>query len=347
MVVANRSTSSLWPTVVLATVVVIGLAGILFVSADNKNQGSAGGEDGSCDSDTNTAKYPHQVGSSLLYHFDAIVSTQDEARKIVMMQSTGNGDGDGESIQITEDIQTVIVTAAEQSQGRGTGGRVWLSTRGNTFVTICIRQSAWMHTTLPMTLLPIKVGQIMAEHIHQLIMSCFHNGMEDATQPPPMVNIKWPNDVLVDDNKISGVLIESANDWFLIGIGVNVAQAPEIPTSGPNHGRVSTSIRSHCQLTDVTTTEEFVVMARDLGQTMGFDLNEWLSRFPMQDAADVASERNRLVQEWRGWVDWDLTLTMRDETKEVVKPVDIEPDGRLRVRGWDGQDRLIVADYFF
>ena len=42
------------------------------------------------------------------------------------------------------------------------------------------------------------------------------------------VSIKWPNDVLIDEKKVSGILIETAdNDMVVIGIGVNTVSQPD------------------------------------------------------------------------------------------------------------------------
>ena len=56
--------------------------------------------------------------------------------------------------------------------------------------------------------------------------------------------LKWPNDVLLDGAKLAGILIDAAPDgakldWLVIGIGMNLAAAPEIP------GRRTTSLRAH------------------------------------------------------------------------------------------------------
>ena len=54
---------------------------------------------------------------------------------------------------------------------------------------------------------------------------------EEAT---PVLALKWPNDVLLDGAKLSGILTESHGtggtiDWVVLGIGVNLAHAPELP----------------------------------------------------------------------------------------------------------------------
>ncbi len=56
--------------------------------------------------------------------------------------------------------------------------------------------------------------------------------------------LKWPNDILIGGAKLAGILIDAALqdqkfDWLVIGIGINLASAPEIP------GRASTALSSH------------------------------------------------------------------------------------------------------
>ena len=44
---------------------------------------------------------------------------------------------------------------------------------------------------------------------------------------PPRLRLKWPNDVLIDGAKLSGILLEGVNDAVVIGFGVNLAHHPE------------------------------------------------------------------------------------------------------------------------
>lgn len=45
---------------------------------------------------------------------------------------------------------------------------------------------------------------------------------------PPAMALKWPNDVMVGGAKLAGILLERAGDHLVIGIGINLAQAPEL-----------------------------------------------------------------------------------------------------------------------
>ncbi|HTP21481.1 MAG TPA: biotin--[acetyl-CoA-carboxylase] ligase [Solirubrobacteraceae bacterium] len=93
-----------------------------------------------------------------------------------------------------------VVTAAEQSAGRGRHGRTWSApARRALLCSVVIRD--------PPRLLPLVAGVAVAEMVG------------------PDASIKWPNDVLVDGRKVAGILVEGRlqEGWAVVGIGVNVA----------------------------------------------------------------------------------------------------------------------------
>ncbi len=64
-----------------------------------------------------------------------------------------------------------------------------------------------------------------------------HDMLLDLLIPPlrPSCRLKWPNDVLVDGAKISGILLEQVARSVVVGIGVNLAQAPDLPDRATTH----------------------------------------------------------------------------------------------------------------
>ena len=93
-----------------------------------------------------------------------------------------------------------LVTAAEQTAGHGRQGRTWSAPAGEALLmSVVLRR--WPE------LLPLASAVAVAETIG-----------DDA-------RIKWPNDVLVGDRKVAGILVESRvqEGWAVLGIGVNVA----------------------------------------------------------------------------------------------------------------------------
>ncbi len=121
-------------------------------------------------------------------HLRATDSTNTRARELA-----GAGAPDG-----------TVVTAAAQSAGRGRQGRTWSAPPGKALLcSVVIRE--------PPRLLPLAAGVAVAQTIER-----------EAT-------LKWPNDVLLDGRKVAGILVEGRPQerWAVVGIGLNVALAPE------------------------------------------------------------------------------------------------------------------------
>ncbi len=103
-----------------------------------------------------------------------------------------------------------VVTAAEQSAGRGRADRVWSAPAGSALLYSAILRPL----DLAHLLLPLAVPVAVCEACESLA--------------PVRCEVKWPNDVWVDQRKLSGVLIEARPpDWAVIGIGINLSIEPE------------------------------------------------------------------------------------------------------------------------
>jgi BirA family transcriptional regulator, biotin operon repressor / biotin---[acetyl-CoA-carboxylase] ligase len=93
-----------------------------------------------------------------------------------------------------------VVSAAEQSAGRGRQGRTWSAAAGRALLCSVVIRG------VP-ALLPLAAGVAVAEVVG------------------PAALLKWPNDVLVDGRKVAGILVEGRlqEGWAVVGIGLNVA----------------------------------------------------------------------------------------------------------------------------
>lgn len=111
----------------------------------------------------------------------------------------------------------LVITAARQTAGRGRRGRDWSSPTGNLYVSLLLRPQC---DPLRASLVSFVTALAVSETVR-------------ALAPQAQVQLKWPNDVLVDGGKISGILLESAPmtagrvDWLVVGMGLNIATAPE------------------------------------------------------------------------------------------------------------------------
>ena len=135
-----------------------------------------------------------------LHHLDEVTSTNDEARRLA---EAGAPDG-------------TLVWADHQSQGRGRYGRTWHSSPGdNILLSWILRPAAPLDRLGVITMMgAVAVAESLA-----------------AIAEVP-ARIKWPNDVLIRGRKVSGMLLESAQDaangssarFVILGIGINVNQ---------------------------------------------------------------------------------------------------------------------------
>jgi biotin-(acetyl-CoA carboxylase) ligase len=284
------------------------------------------------------------------HHFeDCISSTQDEMKQVIEQELLSNKkEGEEEEDITTPDV--LMVSTSEQSHGRGTNQRNWTSVKGNTFVSVAFPMDALM---VPYTLLPLQVGNIVASVVKKRLMDAkyydaTHNKNNDVTEEGS-VSLKWPNDVLVDQKKIAGVLIETVSTstipiiyYFVVGIGVNVAEAPLVPNSGAHRGRESTCLANYIPV-NVDTD------ALDVALDIAGNLSTWLRECSIlgNDMKDVMEDN--IVSPWRAWAASNMgrRIEIRDaQTSEFVTPIAIEPDGQLLVKFSNGKIGLLsMTDY--
>jgi BirA family biotin operon repressor/biotin-[acetyl-CoA-carboxylase] ligase len=105
----------------------------------------------------------------------------------------------------------LVVTADEQTAGRGRRGNEWFAPPGS-----CLLYSALLRPfTTDRVLLPLAVPVAVCEAAEAVA--------------PVRCQLKWPNDVWVDERKVAGVLVEARPEegWAVIGVGLNVAVPQE------------------------------------------------------------------------------------------------------------------------
>ena len=104
-------------------------------------------------------------------------------------------------------VDRTAILAAAQSSGRGRFRRTWVSHHGNLYVSFIFSAPER----------DARLSYCVAVAVAETIASF---GMRPT--------IKWPNDILVDGNKISGTLIEYSGDFVVVGIGINVNSNPTV-----------------------------------------------------------------------------------------------------------------------
>ena len=135
-----------------------------------------------------------------IFKFESVTSTNDTAIKLIKEEKKEIG----------------CVYASSQTKGRGTHGRKWVSGKGNLFGSIFFP----LKDSYP----PFNEFSIISPIIISNVIKHFCEKQK--------INLKFPNDVLLNGKKICGILQElitlNSRKFLIIGIGVNIVSNPNI-----------------------------------------------------------------------------------------------------------------------
>jgi BirA family biotin operon repressor/biotin-[acetyl-CoA-carboxylase] ligase len=231
-----------------------------------------------------------------VHYFDEVNSTMDIARELARKDCP----------------HFTVVVAGRQKQGRGRLKRTWLSSQGGLYFTIVIRPQ------IP-PVLSSRVNFAASMILAQTLRNMFNiNAM-----------VKWPNDVLVDGRKISGILSEMEAEidrvsFISIGIGINVNNDPT------PHEPMATSLKK--------------ILGKKVPRIEV--LKVFLDRF--EDALNDADFDN-VVSEWKRYTQ-TLNRHVRIVTAHDVSEglaVDVDDNGALMLKLADGSvKKIIYGDCF-
>ena len=219
---------------------------------------------------------PHCPWALQHFHFSSLPSTQDYVLEKPL-----------------EPNEIALVTADEQTHGRGRGERQWQLQRGNFAGTWIVPRPLELRS--PLTTLGLAAAAALSE------------SMRPWLHDEKNLQLKWPNDVLIRNKKVSGVLLGSSRTELRIGCGVNLVAFPIHLEEGM---RQATSLQAESKTAFIP--EDWMVR---FAQRF-FHLTHWLS----------GNETH-----WRKC--WDLyghfgeAATLRDG--RVVTPVSLGGQGEL------------------
>ena len=206
----------------------------------------------------------------------------------------------------------VLLLAQNQTAGRGRSGRTWQSA-ADASLTFSL---AWkFQRALPQLVgLPLAVGVAIADALRD-------SGVH--------AQLKWPNDVLLDGQKLAGVLIETsaASDgvWAVVGIGINLALPPALAA------RIDTPAAA------------LPPQAIDREALLGALLNALAQALADFDAAGLAPfiSRWNALHAWRGEA---VAVLDQGRVRQQGTALGIDNAGRLLIDTADGQIAVLSGD---
>ncbi|MCS7088095.1 MAG: biotin--[acetyl-CoA-carboxylase] ligase [Thermoflexales bacterium] len=232
--------------------------------------------------------------------FDVVTSTMDVCRALA---EAGAPEG-------------TVVLADRQTAGRGRAGRAWYSPPGT-----ALYLSLLLRPTLPIARLSwitLIGGLAVADCVERLLD-------ERALLSAHRVALKWPNDVLLDDRKIAGVLIETAlgtahAEHVIVGIGLNVNTTFE---DAPNDVR-----------TRATSLRASLGIAFDREHVLNALLEAFATHYARLPMSPVAAYRQRLTL-----LNAPVQLTVGG-ARLVGIARDVDEDGALVIQTTSGLRRV-------
>jgi len=244
------------------------------------------------------ALYPWEFGEKKhnIHYYDEVDSTMDIARELARKQCP----------------HFTVVIAGRQKKGRGRLKRNWLSSEGGLYFTIVVRPK------IP-PVLSLRVNFAASMILAQTLRNMFNiNAM-----------VKWPNDVLVDGKKISGILSEMEAEidrvsFISIGIGINVNNDPS------PYEPMATSLKK--------------ILGKEIPRIEV--LKAFLHHF--EDALNDA-DFDHVVSEWKRYTE-TLNRHVRIVTTHEVSEglaMDVDDNGALILKLADGSmKKIIYGDCF-
>ncbi len=230
--------------------------------------------------------------------FATIISTNTSAMELA---SKGAAEG-------------TVVISEMQTGGKGRLGRKWISPKGNLYLSIILRPSVPTHKAPLITM----AGAVAAASAIRSVCRV-------------AAGIKWPNDILVFDKKVCGLLTEMSAEQdrirhIVLGLGIDVnMRLDELP---PDIRSLTTTL---AEATGATVDR--TALLRQLLR----DLDHWYRQFLTQDTS--------VLEEWKKL---NVTIGRRIMVSSTGEQIEgmaqgIDEDGRLIVKQDNGSTRAVAA----
>lgn len=239
-----------------------------------------------------------KIGKNII-HYDNIDSTNIKAKELAK-----NGADDG-----------TIVISEEQSLSSGRLNRIWKSPKGGIWFTIILKPN------IP-PLEASKITQIAAAAVYKTL-----NDFDIST------NIKWPNDILLNNKKICGILTEMKCDmdrihYLVVGIGMNINI--DSTSFDENLRLIATSLKieykKHFDRKEILST--FLTHFEKL-------YDDFINSFDLSETINICRENSNLFGKQAKLITYN--------NEEIVTCISLSDSGNLIVKDSSGNEKIVVT----
>ncbi len=235
------------------------------------------------------------IGNNIV-HFETIDSTNNYAKKVA-----------------SQELEGTVIISEEQTKGKGRIGRPWHSKS---------KEGIWMSIILKPNMIPQKAPFITLIAGASIVKALNDLGVETT--------IKWPNDIIINNKKMAGILTELSAEierinYIVLGIGINVKtmefsqEISEIATSLYKEGY----------------TISRVDIIRKILKEFEYLYLKYINEGSKEETLDICRQYSSIIGK--------NVYLIKDEEKELVRCLDINQEGNLLVQTKDNIIREIIS----
>jgi BirA family transcriptional regulator, biotin operon repressor / biotin---[acetyl-CoA-carboxylase] ligase len=246
-------------------------------------------------------------------------------REITVVAATGSTNADLAAAAGGGAAAGTVLVAEAQTAGRGRLGRAWQAPprAGLTF-------SLLLRPAVPgarLTWLPLLTGVAVAAAVERLTERAAGGDFGAAAGGAVRLSLKWPNDVLVGERKLGGILVEGKGDAVIVGVGLNVGLRPaELPVPS------ATSLA----IEGAAVTDRGMLLRAILRE-----FERWYGAWAAADGDPGRSGVRAAYTAMCATLGRDVRVELPGERVLTGAAIDIEESGRLLVRTVDGGEETV------
>ena len=257
-----------------------------------------------------------QTDLPLPWELARVLHTSFVGKQVVFRQSADSTQKVALSFAIKPDSHGTVVIAEQQKSGRGRQKRKWLSPKGGIWLSVVFKPDI---PTAKITMLSFAAALAVCEAIRA-------TGLD--------AQLKWPNDVMIYDKKVAGILLDISAEadqvnHAVVGIGIN-ANVDASAISARLNGTKVTSISDELGR---------VASRLDLTRAVLENLERWYLEIETHGAGAI-------LREWKKNSDMlgrKVSVKQNNKTIHGVA-ADINDDGSLLLRTGNGDINVVSGD---